>query len=532
MDCTTNYLSYEQTGYFSSIITDYLKGHEMLRPFYANEVSLAGIRKNIEQRGDHITDRKLLVEVLRKQYADVSVTDVIHSNIESLLKENTFTVCTAHQPNIFTGHLYFIYKVLHAIKLSEWLTHNLPGFLFIPVFYMGSEDADLEELGHIYLFGKKYEWETGQTGAVGRMKVDKALVQLIGDISGQLLVYPFGEEIISLLKVCYLEGTTIEQSGFKLINALFAKYGLLVLLPDNQELKKAFIPVIKKELIEEFSTKEVAKTVANFPASYKVQAGGRELNLFYLTDDNRNRIIREHSAFNIQHSSLTFSNENIQTEITLHPERFSPNVILRPVFQEMILPNLVFIGGGGEIAYWLELKKVFEAVQVPFPVMILRNSFLVIEKERKKARVKLKLEIKDLFKKETDLLNALVKRESILQLSLDKEKKALGNLYNQMKNISGIVDPTLSVHTEALKAKAMHKIESLEKKLLKAERKKFEASQRQLHKLLDQLFPQGNLQERIDNILPYYARFGKAFIEKIYENSLPLEQKFCIIEEI
>lgn len=529
MDNTAIYLPYEQTRYFSRIVTDYLKGDQRLRPFYGQDVSIEGIRAAMEQKSKTNTDRQLLVTVLREQYKLLTLPEKLKKNIDSLLDENCFTICTAHQPNIFTGHLYFVYKILHAVKLAGDLKNEFPENHFVPVFYMGSEDADLEELGLIYLSGVKYEWKTQQTGAVGRMKVDKDLIKLIESISGQLLIYPFGEEIISLLRNCYREGRTIEQACFLLINSLFAAYGLVVLLPDNPELKRAFIPVIQKEINEEFSFKEVAKTVNSFPAEYKIQAAGRELNLFYLTDDSRERIVREGSMFNFKHS--VFNLDNVQIEISDHPERFSPNVILRPVFQEMILPNLVFIGGGGEIAYWLELKKVFEAVKIPLPVMVLRNSFLFIDKQGKLDKEKLKLQIPDLFKAENELLNELVKRETTVQLSLDREKQALEELYHRMKNISGIVDPTLAVHTEALKVKAVNRIDALEKKLLKAERKKYEATQRQIHKLKEQLFPQESLQERIDNVLPYYARYGKAFIEMIYAHSLGMEQQFCVLEE-
>ena len=531
MNCTTTHLSYEQTGYFSKIITDYLKADEKLHPFYAHPVSVEGVKAAIEERRQFKTGRNLLVNELQKQYSAVEVSGKVKINIAALGNENTFTICTAHQPNIFTGHLYFIYKILHAIKLAEELTTAIPGNNFVPVFYMGSEDADLEELGHIYLFGEKYEWKTKQTGAVGRMKVDKALIKLIEDISGQLLVHPYGGTIVSLLKECYKEGTTIEQASFKLINTLFAEYGLLVLLPDNAALKKAFIPVVEKELATEFSHKAVSATVASFPAAYKVQASGRELNLFYLTDDRRERIEKVNGQWSMVNSVVRFTEEEINKELFDHPERFSPNVILRPVFQEMILPNIAFIGGGGEIAYWLELKRVFEAVNVPFPVLVLRNSFMLINKEMNSIKAKLNFGSKDLFKKELDLVNELVNRESKLQLNLEKEKQGLIEFYQQLKNTSGAVDATLGDHTTALQVNALKKIEALEKKMLKAERKKFEAQQRQLRKLKAQLFPHNNLQERIENILPFYAKWGTAFIEMLCENSSGLEQEFCIVEE-
>ena len=526
-DCT--YLPYSHTGYFSTLVSDYISGHNDLRPFYDFAPDAEGIKAAVAARKQFSTNRQLLVSVLKEQYKNLQLTAKQQQYIEQLSSDNTFTVCTAHQPNIFTGYLYFIYKIVHAIKLAETLSAKADGNNFVPVYYMGSEDADLEELGHIFLDGKKYEWKTNQQGAVGRMKVDKALVQLVQEISGQLLVHPHGAEMVALMQDCYKEGLTIQQATFDFVNHLFAAYGLLILLPDNRLLKNEFAPVIKKELLEQFSHTAVAATVAAFPARYKVQAAGRELNLFYLQDGSRERMEAVNGQWSIVNSDTIFTEQEVLAELNDHPERFSPNVILRPVFQEMILPNVAFIGGGGEIAYWLELKKVFDAAGVPYPVLVVRNSFLLVDEKSSTLIKKLGLSTEAVFKPEFDLLNELVKKESSHQLSLEKEKQALQELYSRFAAIAGQVDTTLQPHTQALHTKALQKIEALEKKIIKAERKKFEAQQRQLHTLKEQLFPHHNLQERVENFMLWYAKEGRGFIENIYRHSLSLEQEFAVL---
>ncbi len=531
MQSISSCLAYNKTNYFSTIVLDYISGGQELKPFYDHPVSLEGIKAAINERKAANTNRQLLVQAFTEQYKGIAVSEKQQTNILQLSNANTFTICTAHQPNIFTGHLYFIYKILHAVKLAESLSAQLPENNFVPVYYMGSEDADLEELGHIYLNGERYEWKTDQKGAVGRMRVDKALVQMIDAVSGQLLVYGFGKEVVELMKKCYQLDTTIEQATFKLVNELFAAYGLLILLPDSRLLKQAFIPVIEKELLTGFSHKAVQETVDAFPSKYKVQASGRELNLFYLTVGSRERIEQVNGEWSIVNSELKFSQDEMLKELHDFPERFSPNVILRPVFQEMILPNIAFIGGGGEIAYWLELKKVFEAVRVPYPILTVRNSFLLIEEKQDALFKKLQFSYEEIFKQEFDLMNILVKRDSGMQLNLAKEKNQLNELYNQLKNISGKIDTTLQQHTEALQAKALQKLDGLEKKMLRAEKKKFDAQQQQLHKLKQQLFPQNNLQERVENFMLYYAKWGGGFLQIIYENSLSLEQEFVILAE-
>lgn len=529
MQSVCTYLPYSRTGYFSTIVSDYIEAKDELKPFYDFTPTIDGVKAAVNSRKNFTTNRGLLHQVLNEQYKDVILSEKQKLHIEQLRSENTFTVCTAHQPNIFTGYLYFIYKVIHAVKLAEKLTQDIEGCNFVPVYYMGSEDADLEELGHIFLDGKKYEWKTKQQGAVGRMKVDKALRQLINEISGQLLVHPYGNEITSLMQNCYKEGATIQQATFDFVNNLFAEYGLLILLPDNQLLKKEFNPVIKKELFEQFSHAAVQQTVKDFPAKYKVQAAGRALNLFYLTDEGRERIEEVNGNWQVVNSDRIFSKEEILTELDNSPERFSPNVILRPVFQEVILPNIAFIGGGGEIAYWLELKKVFETVGVPYPVLVLRNSFLLMDEKSSELVNKLKLSPEEIFMPEFDMMNKLVKKQSNKQLSLDDEKESLKELYKRLKGIASNVDSTLQAHTEALLKKALHKIEALEKKIIKAEKKKFEAQQRQLHKLKELLFPNNNLQERVENFMLLYSKEGKGFIRRVYENSLSLEQEFGIL---
>jgi bacillithiol biosynthesis cysteine-adding enzyme BshC len=523
-------IAYKSTNYFSKIVTDYLDGKTELNQFYKYPVNIESIREAIKDRSNADYDRKLLVAALKKQYQGMQVHDKVSHHLDLLLDENCFTITTAHQPNIFTGPLYFVYKILHAIKLASSMQQQLTDYKFVPVFFMGSEDADLEELNHITVDGKKYEWKTKQTGAVGRMKVDKAFIALINEMHAQLGVLPYGDEIIVLFKQCYVEGDTIQQSMLKLVNALFGEYGLIVLLPDNIELKRLFVPAMQKEIEEQFSHKAVGKTIKQLSEHYKVQAGGRELNLFYLIDDKRERIELVKTKFKVETLGLEFTKDELLIELADHPDRFSPNVILRGVFQEQILPNIAFIGGGGELAYWLELKNVFEEVNIPYPVLVLRNSFLLLFQKQEELIEELGFEVNEIFKSEDELLKQLIVRESCHQLSLSEEKGELNSFYQQLHESLLEIDPTLAEHVSMLQAKALKRINELEKKLLRYEKRKFEAEKRKIQKLKQQLFPNGSLQERVENISGLYAREGKQFIQKLLDNSLALEQEFTIVQ--
>jgi bacillithiol biosynthesis cysteine-adding enzyme BshC len=535
MDWTSTRLPYRQTGYYSPIILDYLEQAERLSPFYRHPVSAEGLRQALEARKAFPTDRAVLVQALEEQYAGLgadpsgaSLASRVRENISSLAKETTFTVCTAHQPAIFTGHLYFIYKILHTIRLAEWLKEQHPAYNFVPVFYMGSEDADLDELGHIYLGGDKLVWETKQTGAVGRMKT-KGLDKLYYRIEGQLAVQPHGPELMALLKAAYLESPDIQTATFKLLHALFAEYGLIALIADKAVFKKQLTAIFEDDLFRQEPTRIVSESIAGLSEQYKIQANPRPINLFYLKDDIRNRIERTAEGFQVVDTPLRFTDEEMRQELQRFPERFSPNVILRGLFQETILPNLAFIGGGGETAYWLELKALFDHYQTPFPVLILRNSFLLVERQWMEKLRHAGFALPDLFKGAGELVNELVRRDSENTLSLSAEIALANNYYERLKTLTRPVDPTLEQHVQALQARALEPIKTLEKKLLKAERRKFGDQQRQLAALKAALFPQEDLQERVENFMPWYAASGPAFIRELYEQSLVLEQEFVVL---
>ncbi|NII29122.1 bacillithiol biosynthesis cysteine-adding enzyme BshC [Pseudoflavitalea sp. X16] len=530
MNCNTTQLPYIATGYFSKIATDYLQQAPSLRPFYQYEPTLQGIQEAIKDRQQLPLHRSLLSASLQKQYSAVTTTEAVQKNIALLQQDNTFTITTAHQPAIFTGHLYFIYKILHTIKLAARLKQDLPQYEFVPVFWMGSEDADLDELGNIWLSGDKLVWDTQQTGAVGRMNT-KGLEAIIHRIEGELSVQPHGQELVQLLKDCYGNSPDIQTATFKLLNALFADYGLIVILPDNAELKRIMQPVFEDDLFNQTASGIVEKTIGRLGEQYKVQANPRAINLFYLEGNIRERIEKQGNEWTVVGTDIRFTAETLKKELEEHPERFSPNVILRGIYQETLLPNIAFIGGGGETSYWLELKDLMQHYKVSYPVLVLRNSFLIVEEKWEDKIHKLGFGLADFFQNEQQLLTALVTRHSNGHLKLENELLAAEQLYKQLREKAGHIDETLLPHIEALEIKTLKPIQELEKKMLRAEKKKYEQEQHQINTIKAALFPAGGLQERIENFLPYYALWGKAFIDCVYKSSLTLEQEFVILQQ-
>ncbi|HET7116802.1 MAG TPA: bacillithiol biosynthesis cysteine-adding enzyme BshC [Hanamia sp.] len=528
----SQYIPYSQTGEFTKITLDYINEAPALKDFYEHPVNLDGIKSAIIERKKYNTNRKLLVERFTDQYKDFNDCDNVKANIHALLDENTFTICTAHQPNIFTGHLYFVYKILHTIKLADLLKKELPEYNFVPVFFMGSEDADLEELNHIVIDGEKYVWGTKQTGAVGRMNVDDNLLKLIEKIAGRLSVEKYGNALIELLKKCFKKKSTVEEATFLFVHYLFKDYGLLVLLPDDPAFKREMVSVFEDDIFNHTSSEIVNHTSDKLSENYKAQAYPREINLFYLKDNLRNRIVSVEDHFVVHDTEITFSKEDIKKELKEHPERFSPNVILRGLFQEMILPDVAWIGGGGELAYWLQLIGLFKNYSIPYPVLVLRNSFLIIDEKYKKLLQKLKLNAVELFKGKEILLNEIIKRESKIVLNLEKEKKEFENIYKTIKEIVSNIDSTLIEHTSALQTKHEKKLNALEKKMLRAEKRRFTDQKKQLNKIFSVLFPNDGLQERTENFMSFYSKWGDDFFKILYESSLTLKSEFCIVEQV
>lgn len=529
MNYTPEWIPFEATHAFSSLSVNYLHQNVDLQPFYEHAPAYEGIQHSIAARSSSKVNRTVLVATLLRQYEKVSTTELVKANIQKLAEENTFTVCTAHQPNIFTGYLYLVYKIVHVIKLAADLQQRYPDKNFVPVFYMGSEDNDLEELNHIYLNGDNLVWQTDQRGAVGRMQttgVDK----LIDQISGQLSVHKFGAELIMLLKDCYRKGNTIQDATLQLTDALFNRYGLVVLIADHPDFKRQMIPVFEDDLFRHTAFSLVKETADVLSQNYHAQVNPREINLFYMSDNLRERIVEEDGIFRVNNTDIRFSPEEMKEELRQHPERFSPNVVLRGLYQETILPNIVFVGGGGEVAYWMELKSVFKHYGVPYPVVLLRNSFLLVNRDAGLLVKKLSLDAEDLFKDVNVLLKRIVQANSKLQLALAEEQQALAELYTHIESVAGAVDITLNKHVKSLHAKAVSGLQVLEKKLMKAEKKKFEAQQHQLQKLKSYLFPAHSLQERKENMLPWYAQYGPSFIDMVYEASPALAKEFGILK--
>ncbi len=522
------YISYQQTNSFSAIVLDYIQANETLKPFYKYPVNMAGFEAAIKER-PVLANRAALVEVLNKQYGSISTSDAVRQNIALLADEKTYTITTGHQLNLFTGPLYFIYKIVTTINLAKALKATFPDFNFVPVYWMATEDHDFEEINHIKLEDKKLIWETNAAGATGKLKTAD-LDEVLGAYQGYLGIGDFGAHLAEMVESAYKKHENLADATRALVDNLFKASGLVCIDADEPSLKAQFAPVISRDILEQNSFSTIGQSNAALEAAgYKPQVNPREINFFYMTDGLRERIVEEAGNYSVLNTGISFTADALKAEIAAHPERFSPNVVMRPMYQEIILPNLAYIGGGAEVTYWLQLKANFDFYKVPYPVLLLRNSALVIDKRSERKMQILGIGHVSLFKDNEQLKTEWVKSHVNTYLSLADEERSISAVFDHIKLNAYKIDKTLSQSADAAKKRALKLIESLDKKMMRAEKRKHQTSLNQIDGLKNKLFPSGVLQERVLNIAPLYVIYGDDFIAALLDTFKPLDHKFTVL---
>ncbi len=515
-------ISYESTGSFSKLVIDYLDKDDKLKPFINDFPSIEAIKKQISRKEKQQVDRGALVQVLQEQYKQNDIDNPeVNSNIEKISSEKTFTICTAHQPNIFTGYLYTIYKIVHAINLARECAQQIPGYDFVPVFFIGSEDNDIEEIGTINFKSKKYQWRPNETGACGRFSTESLV-----DIRDQILAL-FGsseseEKLKKQIISAYDGKRTLTQATQHFLNSLFGSEGLLILDADDSILKQNFKSIVNDELVNQTSNKLVIEHNKLLAEHYKIQVDPRELNLFYLKGNIRERIEKKVQKWSVINTEIEIKPELAET----HPELFSPNVILRPLYQETILPNVAFVGGGSEIAYWCELKSLFDHYSLPFPILFVRKSASIVsEKIFKKIE---KLGFEESFK---PLENAL-KEKSLEHGAYVELLENLAKLQSDYKTTLASakeINPSLAVSADAHLAKILKTHERIKTKYRSHIKREFEDLSNQKIEISDALFPDGQMQERNENYLELLSIWKMDIIPVLLNNLNPLDTSYYLI---
>ncbi len=522
-------IPYHKTGYFSDLIVDYLQQNEKVKPFYNHFPNQEGFLNQIlEKQGFSTDNREVLANVLEEQYQGYYISDATKNNIANLREEHTFTITTGHQLNLFTGPLYFLYKIVTTINLAKELQEIFPKYQFVPVYWMATEDHDFEEINHFYHDEQKFQWNKQVSGGVGNIST-KGLEEFFDDLRKILGNSIYAKELEQLFSEAYINHSSLSEATLFLVNQLFGDKGLVILDANHRSLKRSFQQTMKDELLQQTAYKSVQKTSEKLNENYFSQVNPRLINLFYLKDDLRERIVLEEGIYKVTNSNISFTKEEIVAELDQYPERFSPNVLMRPLYQETILPNICYIGGAGELAYWFQLKSYFKKVKVPFPVLLLRNSVLLVTNKQSQKLQKLNVDIADLFLPTHLLEKKRVQQLSKISIDFSLQKAHLQQQFLDLKEVAKQTDISFIGAVNAQEKKQLKGLENLEKRLLRAEKRRLRDELNRVVSLQNQLFPNHTLQERRANFSDFYKEIGKDLLSMLFTYLKPLEQEFTIL---
>ena len=459
--------------------------------------------------------REQLYNTIFSQNSDEQMSPKQMENLFFLKDQHTFTITTGHQLNLFTGPVFFIYKILQTIKTAAFLKQNFPEYNFVPIFWMATEDHDFEEINHFKTRDHYYEVNGKSGGDVGNIRIEDQF--FINEFEKEFKDNLYGTELILWIKKAYQKGKTHTQAIRYLVNQLFSDYGLLALDGNEKALKDQMKDIFRKELLQD-QLFETTKNQRHFLEEkyHKVQVNPREINLFYLTD-TRNRIEKINENYFVLDTDLKFSREEILAELENYPEKFSPNAVLRPAYQETVLPNLAYVGGNAEIMYWLELRDYFTSVNLPFPILIPRNSMLFLDRKTEHKIEKSGLTIRDFFGNFAEVINQkLLEGNEIQSLLLQKEQDLIKS-FSEIKIQAGKTDKTFVNLVNAEETRQLKSFKRMQKRLLKAEKIKQSERFDQMQDLFLKVHPGGVWQERIFNFSVFYADYGRQWIEDCYE---------------
>ncbi len=521
--------------YLSHFDYTYVQDPHVFTDFVNFLPSIDAFEEAINARRNLEFDRKRLNNIVSQGYRDASVTisEKVRDNIHSLLDENTYTIVTAHQPCVLGGPFYFVLKIASVIALTRRLNIHYQGkFNFVPTFVIGGEDHDFDEISSLNIFGKKLQWAASTVGGpVGEMKLDGIadLLEELGEVLGQR---NYAVDILKLFRSAYDDTNNLSDFTLHWVNTLFREYGLVIVNLSGREAKECIVEVMIDEVRNQTSQFLVKQTQSHLEErGFKNQAFAREINLYRLSSQNRQRLVLlTDGKIGIDSTEEIYTEEDIISQIRATPEKFSPNVILRPILQEAVLPNLAYIGGGGELAYWMERKSQFSHYKINFPILLRRDSLSWIDENSIKKTHKLGISPLDLLKNKDLLIKEYLEKNSAVPLSAEEEKMKIAEALNDLCNKAESIDPTLGKALIAESVRINKQIEQLESRLLRAEKQKNETSLNQLQNLREKLLPDGNLQERYESFIPLYMATQGEIIDFLVNTLDPLSFKLNILK--
>ena len=515
------------TPFFNEKQLLFTENQSALKPWIHRPFSVDAILEQLKEKQTLFSSeqRQILSDGLAESYAEITISEKVQENIEKLKEGNCFTITTGHQLSLATGPLFFIYKILHVIKQCEELNEAHSNHAFVPVYWMASEDHDFAEIQSFYLFQQLVKWERKAEGAVGRMSLE-GLESVLTEWQAKFSNHP-NSEVHSLIES--MEGENYGSAFFQFVNELFGHYGLIIADGDRSEWKSAFSPLMKRELLEGFSSKAVLETNKGLStAGFPLQVEPKDSNLFFLSPGKRERIQREENGFTT--GTRTWTSDEILEELSAHPESFSPNVVLRPLYQEVLLPNLCYVGGPGEIMYWLQLKEVFQEAEVLFPLIQARTSILLLEGKNWNEWQAMGFSTQDLWRNPMELKQEFLEREGSQAIDFSELDELTLKLSSKWTQLTHEVDSNQVSMVEAELTRISKQLFQLKDRLEKIRKGKFDKQLKLIDAISAKCLPKGELQERSSNLFTFCAD-GQVYarIEQIKQEMNPFLSDFQVI---
>lgn len=475
-------------------------------------------------------NRIKLKSILEAQYSDLAPSNKTQKNIELLGKDNTLAIVTGQQLGILGGPLYTFYKIITVIKLSNFLNSRYDDINFVPIFWMEGDDHDFNEVRSINIFdsennlknvGYKEQVEPDESKkSVGLLQLDDSINDLFTQLEEGLRDSEFKKPLIKVLSDIYETGKTFKTSFRRLIHSIFGDEGLIMLDPQDKQVKEMLKPIFIKEInnFREHTTKLVHIS-AKIEEVFVAQAKVNPVNLFFSTDDGRYSIEPVENDFRLKRKRKSFTKEELLELVENEPERFSPNVLLRPICQDFILPTAFYVGGPSEIAYFAQVTPLYDFFEIQTPIIYPRSSATLVEANIKKTLDKYGITINDIFLGIDELKKIVI--DSLTEHKVDEifseTKNDLDLAFDKLKEKLFDLDKTIADTSKRYRSKVFNIISELKGKAEQAQNQKFEITLRQLDKASAILYPSGILQERVLNFIYFSNKYGEGFLKKIFD---------------
>lgn len=488
-------------------------------------------------------NKKELVNIIKNQYKMYSQSEKTKQNIELLNDEKTIAVFTGQQLGLMGGPLYTFYKLFTAIKLSEYLNTKFHDYNFIPIFWMAGDDHDFEEISYVNIIDKENElkkiiYSDGNEvefnrGSVGNLTFNNNILEFKEKIKSNIRETEFSKGFFELVDNTLSNDLKIKDSFFDLLYQIFDDTGLIIFDPQDYEVKKLLIPIFKKELTNYKShTKDLLIISGDLDENYHAQVKIKPINLFFSDETGRHLIEPIDDEYRLKGKRKRMNKEEILNTVENHPEKFSANVLLRPICEDYLFPTGFYIGGPGEISYYAQAIPLYSHYNLQHPIIYPRASATILERNIAKILVKYNISTNDFIKGSESLKETVI--SSLADYNLEEEFKkteqTIDNGLNLLSEVLNRVDGNLQNLTKNSKSKMLNQLKVLKEKSLKAQENKFDSALRQISKAQNLLYPNNNLQERELCIINFINKYGFDFLDWLYNELDILEFKHQILE--